>query len=77
MEGMGSSPETVEVTGTSPNNPTSSEASASQLRKPGKRDRVALACQRCKTRKQKVEQSSGFFILLFYLYLFFGGREIC
>lgn len=55
MGGIGSSPDTVDVAGTSPSVATSSEQSVSQQRKTGKRDRVALACQRCKTRKQKCD----------------------
>ncbi|KAI1846693.1 hypothetical protein JX265_009004 [Neoarthrinium moseri] len=54
MEAVGSSPETVEVAGASPNAPTTSDQATAQ-RKTGKRDRVALACQRCKTRKQKCD----------------------
>ncbi|RYP51832.1 hypothetical protein DL768_002908 [Monosporascus sp. mg162] len=52
LEGTGSSPETVAshgmLSGASPSGQPPSQ------RKSGKRDRVALACQRCKTRKQKV-----------------------
>ncbi|KAF3016104.1 hypothetical protein E8E14_002041 [Neopestalotiopsis sp. 37M] len=58
MGGVGSmsSPETTEVSGTSPSIAAASEPSVSQQhRKTGKRDRVALACQRCKTRKQKCD----------------------
>ncbi|KAK7970642.1 hypothetical protein PG988_009715 [Apiospora saccharicola] len=54
MDATGSSPDTTETgQGTSPNAPTT-EAPPTQ-RKAGKRDRVALACQRCKTRKQKCD----------------------
>ncbi|KAK8020862.1 fungal-specific transcription factor domain-containing protein [Apiospora arundinis] len=53
MDATGSSPDTTETAhGKSPNVPAT-EAPPIQ-RKAGKRDRVALACQRCKTRKQKV-----------------------
>lgn len=53
MDATGSSPDTTETgQGTSPNAPAT-DAPPTQ-RKAGKRDRVALACQRCKTRKQKV-----------------------
>ncbi|KAK8027234.1 hypothetical protein PG991_004290 [Apiospora marii] len=54
MDATGSSPDTTETgQGTSPNAPAT-EAPPTQ-RKAGKRDRVALACQRCKTRKQKCD----------------------
>ncbi|KAK8138556.1 hypothetical protein PG984_001936 [Apiospora sp. TS-2023a] len=54
MDATVSSPDTTETgQGTSPNAPTT-EAPPTQ-RKAGKRDRVALACQRCKTRKQKCD----------------------
>lgn len=57
MDATGSSPDTTEAgQGTSPNAPAT-EAPPTQ-RKAGKRDRVALACQRCKTRKQKVVAAS-------------------
>lgn len=54
MNATGSSPDTAETGhGKSPSAPAAAEAPPTQ-RKAGKRDRVALACQRCKTRKQKV-----------------------
>ncbi|ORY66068.1 fungal-specific transcription factor domain-containing protein [Pseudomassariella vexata] len=56
MEGIGSSPETIDVAGPAilPNQPVPEQPTTAQ-RKAGKRDRVALACQRCKTRKQKCD----------------------
>ncbi|CAJ2501292.1 Uu.00g041450.m01.CDS01 [Anthostomella pinea] len=54
MDATGSSPDTVDTGhGKSPNASVSEQSAAH--RKPGKRDRVALACQRCKTRKQKCD----------------------
>ncbi|KAK8056216.1 transcriptional regulatory protein [Apiospora rasikravindrae] len=54
MDATGSSPDTTGTgQGTSPN-ALATEAPPTQ-RKAGKRDRVALACQRCKTRKQKCD----------------------
>ncbi|KAI1454265.1 fungal-specific transcription factor domain-containing protein [Annulohypoxylon moriforme] len=51
----GSSPDaTGSGQGTSPPAPPPDNKSAAQ-RKPAKRERVALACQRCKTRKQKCD----------------------
>ncbi|KAH9897468.1 fungal-specific transcription factor domain-containing protein [Xylariomycetidae sp. FL2044] len=53
LEGAGSSPDIIGTgQGTSPSAPV---PEASTQRKPGKRDRVALACQRCKSRKQKCD----------------------
>ncbi|KAI0007454.1 fungal-specific transcription factor domain-containing protein [Xylariaceae sp. FL0662B] len=53
LDGSGSSPDTI-AQGTSPST-TVSEQPPAPPRKPPKRDRVALACQRCKTRKQKCD----------------------
>ncbi|KAL7628553.1 hypothetical protein AAE478_000068 [Parahypoxylon ruwenzoriense] len=55
LDATGSSPDTADTggLGTSPN-ARAPEKSAAQ-RKPAKRERVALACQRCKTRKQKCD----------------------
>ncbi|KAI1633042.1 fungal-specific transcription factor domain-containing protein [Biscogniauxia mediterranea] len=56
----GSSPDAVDTgQGTSPSAPAPEQqvppTQPMAQRKPGKRDRVALACQRCKTRKQKCD----------------------
>ncbi|KAI1335982.1 fungal-specific transcription factor domain-containing protein [Xylariaceae sp. FL0016] len=54
MDATGSSPDTVDTRqGASPNVPSPDQPAVQ--RKPAKRDRVALACQRCKTRKQKCD----------------------
>ncbi|KAI1496216.1 fungal-specific transcription factor domain-containing protein [Biscogniauxia marginata] len=58
-DGAGSSPDNIDTgQGTSPTAPAPEQQQPAQpptQRKPGKRDRVALACQRCKTRKQKCD----------------------
>lgn len=56
VETAGSSPETVDAAQTT--SPTAPAEPSAIQRKPGKRDRVALACQRCKTRKQKVSRAA-------------------
>ncbi|KAI5861689.1 fungal-specific transcription factor domain-containing protein [Durotheca rogersii] len=54
MDATGSSPDTGDTTqGLSPGTPIPDKPPAQ--RKPAKRERVALACQRCKTRKQKCD----------------------
>ncbi|KAI1082921.1 fungal-specific transcription factor domain-containing protein [Whalleya microplaca] len=52
LDGSGSSPDTI-AQGTSPS--STAPEQPPPPRKPPKRDRVALACQRCKTRKQKCD----------------------
>ncbi|KAI0482554.1 fungal-specific transcription factor domain-containing protein [Xylariaceae sp. FL0804] len=49
------SPESVDTRQRPPPGGASSHEHPAPQKKPGKRDRVALACQRCKTRKQKCD----------------------
>ncbi|KAI1773936.1 fungal-specific transcription factor domain-containing protein [Hypoxylon cercidicola] len=55
IDSVGSSPDTVDTGHASASASNAQAAEKPTARKPARRERVALACQRCKTRKQKCD----------------------